>query len=108
MTLLYLNGAFIDDKTPLISHKDCGFTTGIGIFDSMLAIDGVLQNGLDHFDRIRHDSRIVIGQRPSFDYDHFSSICAKLMAENNCGAGLRAPICFGKKMREEKIIAKQN
>lgn len=87
MGILYLNGDYVSSNEKLISHKDCGFTTGIGIFDSMLAIDGVLKHGQDHFDRIRHDSRIVIGQCPSFDYNHFLSICEELMSKNKCGAG---------------------
>lgn len=84
MSMIYLNGDYVSADQKLISHKDCGFTTGIGIFDSMLSIDGALQYGEDHFDRIMHDSNLVIGQQPSFNYDHFSSICEHLMAQNKC------------------------
>ena len=50
MSIFYLNGDFIEDSLPAISHHDCGFTTGIGIFDSLLIKDKILIHGKDHFD----------------------------------------------------------
>ena len=64
MNMIFLNGEFVEDNAPLISHRDCGFTTGIGIFDSMLAKDGNLIHGQEHYERIVHDTKTVIGITP--------------------------------------------
>ena len=87
MSLIYFNGNFVEDTAPLISHRDCGFTTGIGIFDSMAAKNGIFLHGEDHFDRIMHDSKIVIGLTPDFSFNEFQKICLKLMNQNNAASG---------------------
>jgi len=81
MSLIYLNGDYVDNTTPLIHHHDCGFTTGIGIFDSMLAINDEPQFLKDHLDRIKHDSEIVIGLKP--DLNNFENIIQILAKKNN-------------------------
>lgn len=79
---LYYNGDIINGDTPFINHKDCGFTTGIGIFDSMLAKDGKPVHIIEHFERIMHDSDIVIGIKPALSFKEFCSIIAHLIATN--------------------------
>jgi branched-chain amino acid aminotransferase len=51
-----------------LSPNDSGIAGGIGVFDSMLSVDGVLQHGDEHIARVLHDADIVIGQRPK-EYD---------------------------------------
>ena len=82
MNIIYLNGHFVEDTAPLISHKDCGFTTGIGIFDSMLAQDGKPLHIIEHFERIMHDSETVIGLKPDLSFKNFCSIVARLLSHN--------------------------
>lgn len=82
MNMIFLNGEFINDHTTLISHKDCGFTTGIGIFDSMLAQDGKLIHGKEHYERIIHDTKTVIRLNFSLSYEEFEQACLHLMKEN--------------------------
>lgn len=60
MSIVYLNGEFVEDNTPLINHHDSGFTTGIGIFDSMLAKDGSPIHIKEHFERIIYDVSVVL------------------------------------------------
>lgn len=87
MSIIYINDEYREDSENLISHRDCGFTTGIGIFDSMLAKDGVLIHGVEHFERIIHDSKIVIGLTPSISFDNFQKTCSSLLEKNNLQSG---------------------
>jgi branched-chain amino acid aminotransferase len=85
MSLIYLNRDYVDSAAPLIHHHDCGFTTGIGIFDSMLAIKGKPQYMDDHLERIYHDAQTVIGMKPNLD--DFDAIFAALVEKNNLKNG---------------------
>lgn len=85
MSIIYFNGEYVDSTPPLIHHYDCGFTTGIGVFDSMLAINGVPQYIEDHLERILNDSKIVIGLRP--DLSDFGNIIRTLIDKNNLHSG---------------------
>lgn len=87
MSIIYLNGDYIEGSAPLISHKDSGFTTGIGIFDSMLAQDGALIHEAEHFERIAHDVSIVIGCALSFSFEEFENACLALLQKNNLQTG---------------------
>ncbi len=80
--MIYFNGQCIDDEN-LISIYDSGFTTGIGIFDSMLAHEGELIHCIDHFDRIIFDSKNIMGIAPELSFKNFVSICQKLLLQNN-------------------------
>ncbi|NQZ13234.1 MAG: aminotransferase class IV [Alphaproteobacteria bacterium] len=82
MSLIYLNGNIVPDNGALISHKDCGFTTGIGIFDSMLAKDGKPIHVIEHFERIMHDCETVIGLKPNLSFKDFCGAIAKLISQN--------------------------
>lgn len=81
MSILYLNGDYVEDNAPLIHHHDSGFTTGIGIFDSMLAINGKAVYLDDHHERIMHDAQTVIGLMP--DLKNFENIITTLLEKNN-------------------------
>jgi branched-chain amino acid aminotransferase len=85
MSIIYFNGDFIESDTPFISHKDCGFTTGIGVFDSMLALDGQAQHLDEHFERIMHDTKTVIGVIP--ELNDFKKIVADLLEKNSLSKG---------------------
>ena len=80
--MIYYNGVFTQDKN-IISYTDCGFTTGIGIFDSMLVKEGIPVHIKEHYERIIHDSKTVIGLTPFFNLEKFSEICDTLIAKNN-------------------------
>lgn len=87
MSIIYLNGDFINDNAPLISHKDCGFTTGIGIFDSMLAKDGVLIHGKEHYERIIYDTKTVIGLNFTLSLEKFEENACLTMGKNKLSSG---------------------
>ena len=85
--MIYFNGNYIDETTPFISHRDCSFTTAIGIFDSMLSVKGKLIHLQEHYQRILHDSEIVIGITPTLSLEKFETICLKLLKENSLMKG---------------------
>ncbi|HPD83740.1 MAG: aminotransferase class IV [Alphaproteobacteria bacterium] len=87
MSLIYLNGQFIDDKPPVITYRDSGFTTGIGIFDSMLADKGTLVHGKEHYERIIHDVRTVMGLTCPMGFEKFEENCLKLLQDNKVTHG---------------------
>ena len=87
MSIIYLNGEFKEDNTPLISHRDCGFITAIGVFDSMLAVDSILTHPQEHYERLIHDSQTVIGLIPDLSFDQFKKICRDLLNKNSLQTG---------------------
>lgn len=86
MSIIFLDGNYVDDTHPLISHRNSGFTTGIGIFDSMLAKGNTLIHAQEHFERIMHDSKTVIGLTPNFNFGEFEEICLTLLEKNKITA----------------------
>lgn len=87
MSLIYLNGDYIQDSTNIISYRDSGFTTGVGIFDSMLALGGEGRYADEHYARIIHDSKIVIGLTPPLGFEKFEEIYTTLLKKNKLDKG---------------------
>lgn len=87
MSVIYINGEYKEDNQPLISHRDCGFMTGIGVFDSMLAVDSVPLHPQEHYDRLIHDAKTVIGIAPDLSFENFQNIIAELIKKNNLTSG---------------------
>jgi branched-chain amino acid aminotransferase len=83
MSIIFLNNNYINDETPFLSHRDSGFTTGIGIFDSMLVKNKQPIHINEHFERVMHDSKIVIGLQPYCSPENFAVICQELIERNN-------------------------
>ncbi len=79
--MIFFNGQYLKDDN-IIPVNDSGFTTAIGIFDSMLSYKDELIHCIDHFDRILFDSKNVIGIEPKLSFNNFVTICRKLLAEN--------------------------
>ncbi len=87
MSIIYINGNYKKDTAPLISHHDCGFMTGIGIFDSMLVKDAKLIHPAEHFERILHDSKTIIGLQLKLNFNDFQKLCRNLLEKNNLQNG---------------------
>ncbi len=82
MSLIYFNNDFIEEHAPIIPYKDCGFSTGIGIFDSMLAQDSALVHGKEHHERILYDVQTVIGLTLYMSFEKFEENCLRLLTQN--------------------------
>ena len=61
MSVIWINGRFEDGLLSQVSHEDAGFTNALGVFDSMLAENGVLIDARAHFDRLIRDVETVLG-----------------------------------------------
>lgn len=89
MSTIWKDGMFVDATAPQISSDDAGFVNGLGVFDSMLAIDGVLQNPAEHFDRLLHDIQVVMGYDASWlpGFVDMTNIWVPLLSHNNMMKG---------------------
>lgn len=59
MSICFFNGEFIPEDAVRIDPSDRGYTLGDGVFDTQLAVDGVLPDHALHFKRlIRHAEAI--------------------------------------------------
>ncbi|MBL4588786.1 MAG: aminotransferase class IV [Alphaproteobacteria bacterium] len=97
---IWLNEQLVTADEPHIHHYDSGFTTGIGIFDSLLCHEGTPQHGQDHLARIHHDCEIVLrASIPSLNYEKFLDIIQTLLKHNNLETGyarIRTTVTGGK------------
>lgn len=87
MTVVYLNGEYKNDGKTLISHRDCGFTTGIAVFDSMLVVDGTPVHPQEHHERLIHDTETVVGLIPNLSFEEFSNVYSELLQRNDLQSG---------------------
>lgn len=89
MSVIWKDGTFLDGNLGHISADDAGFVNGLGIFDSMLAKDGVLIDALEHFERILHDAEVVMGMGTAWlpGFSGMTEIWQPLLSENNLTQG---------------------
>ena len=60
-----LNGHIVSADQPVLMHNERGFTLGDGVFDTMLVIDGEIQDPDAHFKRLlRHYAIFMCPQAP--------------------------------------------
>lgn len=84
---VWINGAFIPGTDASLPLNDSAVTTGIGVFDTMLARDGKLIYGHDHYKRLMHDALAVVGLTPSLSEDHFFETAETLLQRNALDKG---------------------
>lgn len=88
MTIIWKDGYFQDGINPQVMHNDTGFQNAIGVFDTMLARNGILVDADLHFHRLIHDCDMVLGYGPSWipSFADMTNIWLPLLAENNLSA----------------------
>jgi branched-chain amino acid aminotransferase len=89
MTVIWKDGHFLDGINAHIMHNDTGFQNGLGVFDTMLARRGVLENPDLHFERLLHDCDVVLGYGASWipSFADMTNIWLPLLAHNNLSQG---------------------
>lgn len=89
MSVIWKDGQFLDGTVANIYHDDGGFTNGLAVFDSMLAVDSLLQDPRPHFDRLVHDAGVVLGISPSWlpMFETLSEAWLPLLSRNNLSKG---------------------
>ncbi|MEM6811334.1 MAG: aminotransferase class IV [Pseudomonadota bacterium] len=86
MSIIYYNGQYRTDES-FISYKDSGYTTGIGIFDSMLVQNGQAIYCEDHYKRIAFDTKTVIDLPLDLSFERFEDIIRTLIQDNDLKEG---------------------
>jgi len=89
MSVIWKDGNLLDGTRPQVGHDDSGFINGLGVFDSMLAKDGVLLDAGAHFDRLLHDIDVVLGFGASWlpGFVEMTNIWIPLLSENRLTKG---------------------
>lgn len=89
MSVIWKDGQFLDGLIPNIAHNDTGFSNGLGVFDTMLATDGVLIEAKAHFERLQHDADVVLGIGAPWlpTFSSLSEAWLPLLAENGLTKG---------------------
>lgn len=87
--MIWKDGQFLDGISPTIMHNDTGLTNGLGVFDTMLAENGILIHARDHFDRLLHDADIVLGLGASWlpGFEKMTEAWIPLLSKNNLVKG---------------------
>lgn len=89
MSVIWKDGQFLDGLNAQLFHNDTGFTNGLGVFDTMLAENGVLVEARAHFERLIHDAQTVLGIGAAWipAFANLTEAWLPLLAENNLTKG---------------------
>lgn len=93
--IVWHKGEFVAETAVSITPADRGLTLADGVFDTLLAVDGVPQEAAAHFERLRHHAAVMGIMVNTAD---FAAQAAVLLRVNNFTAGryaLRTTITRG-------------
>lgn len=82
--IIWHNGAFKPEQDASIAVTDRGFTLGDGVFDTMLAVDGVAQDLEAHCERLRRHAAMIGITLPDYKGN---AIITALLQKNNFTRG---------------------
>ncbi len=83
--IVWINGEFLPASNAVLPFSDSGLTNGLGVFDTMLAVDNVLSYPHDHFARLMRDADMVLNATPGAK--DLVPVALKLLADNGLTAG---------------------
>lgn len=98
MLKINFNNKIILSDTPCISHNDCGFTLGHGIFETILVKKNTFPALSYHWQRLKTSAPIIDIAIP-FSYQELETMLSELIIENNLQdkiAGARLTITHGR------------
>jgi len=84
---IWMNGRYLKSSEAYVSHKDGGFLRGLGVFDTMLGLDGKAQNIEEHYKRLSSNAETVLLSKPSLSIDDLSEVIDALLHKNQYLAG---------------------
>lgn len=85
-----LDGTLIDPATPLVRADDTGVSRGDGVFDAMLAVNGVARDREEHLERLATSARML--ELPAPDLDGFGRAIDAILGAWDWGADPEAII----------------
>lgn len=102
--MIFKNGDFaLSGEKIVFEMDDCGVTTGIGVFDTMLSRDGIPVLAEDHHARLIHDTQRVLRYRPEgLSAGAFQDAARALLAKEGLSSGparIRTTVTGGKAAR---------
>ena len=85
MAIVFYNNEFLDDSKPLLTAENRAFKYGDGLFESMVAFDGVVPLLPYHYERLQRSCEIL-SMKPDegFHFDSFKEIITLLLQKNGC------------------------
>lgn len=86
---VFMNGEFVDEPDAGVSIVDRGLTLADGVFDTMLVVNGQLQDARPHFSRLRRHAAIM-GIHLVYEDDDLIAAASRLLSENKYLSGRHA------------------
>jgi branched-chain amino acid aminotransferase len=83
MAVIFYNNQFLDSGQPLLTAEDRSFRYGDGLFETMVAFDGVVALLPYHYERLQRSCEILMMKPPAYlDFDWLKDTVAALLARN--------------------------
>jgi branched-chain amino acid aminotransferase len=83
MAVAFYNNTFVEDSLPLVNADNRSFRYGDGLFESMVAFDGIVPLLPDHYERMQRSSEILMMHMPSYvNFDWFKATVSDLLVRN--------------------------
>lgn len=88
--IIWFNGQEQDIEAPTVSLNDRGWEFGIGVFDTLIAIDGKPIRAGHHIDRLFRHARLLLGVEPWLSKEEIILIIENLLEKNGQMKGIYA------------------
>jgi branched-subunit amino acid aminotransferase/4-amino-4-deoxychorismate lyase len=80
MAIVFYNNKYEDESKPLLMADDRSFRYGDGLFESMVAFDGVVPLLPYHYERLQRSCEILLmATPPYFSFDRLKETVAALL-----------------------------
>lgn len=96
MSVVYVNGEFVDREKASVSVFDHGFLYGDGVFEGIRAYDGVIFKLDDHLKRLYNMSKALLLDIPLSKEEMTEKICETMRRNNLRDAYIRLVVSRGK------------
>lgn len=95
MSLVYVNGEFVDSSKAFVSVFDHGFLYGDGVFEGIRAYDGVVFKLQDHLKRLYNMSKAILLDIPISMEEMSEKVCETVRRNNLKDAYIRLVVSRG-------------
>jgi branched-chain amino acid aminotransferase len=83
MAVAFYNNTFVEDSLPLVNADNRSCRYGDGLFESMVAFDGIVPLLPYHYERMQRSSEILMMHMPSYvNFDWFKATVSDLLVRN--------------------------
>ena len=83
MAIAFYNNTYVEDTLPVIQADNRAFRYGDGLFESMVAFDGIVPLLPYHYEPLKHSAEILMMEMPAYmDFDWFKATISDLLNPN--------------------------